>query len=66
MLQVVSFKTSTIKIVNEKMLVIKFKAISLLQVKNLKISTVREPDWRKINLPPALESVSFICVLYSA
>ncbi|XP_068008138.1 nuclear protein AMMECR1 isoform X2 [Melanerpes formicivorus] len=40
-------------------------AVSLLQVKSLKILTISEPSWRKINLPPALKSVSFKCVLYS-
>lgn len=63
---VVSFKTSAIKMVNEKKLIIKFKAISLLKVKSLKILTISEPDWRKNSLPPALESISFKCILYSA
>lgn len=52
--------------VNEKKLLIKFKTISLLGVKRLKILTISEPDWMKNNLPPELESVSFRCMLYSA
>jgi len=52
MFLVVSFKTSASKMVSEKKLVIKFKAVSLLKVKTLKILTTSEPDWRKNNLPP--------------
>lgn len=63
MFLVVSFKTLAIKTVNEKKLIIKFKAISLLKVKSLKILTITEPDWRK---NPALESLSFKYMLYSA
>lgn len=47
--------------VSEKKLIIKFKAISLLKVKSLKVLTIGEPDWRKANLPSALES-NFVSV----
>lgn len=40
----VSFKTSAFKMVSEKNLVIKFKVISLLRVKRLKILTISEAD----------------------
>lgn len=52
MFLVVSFKTSAIKMVNEKKLIIKFRAISLLKVKSPKILTITEPDWRKKQLGP--------------
>lgn len=60
MFLVVSFKTSAIRTVSEKKLIIKFKAVSLLKVKSLKVLTVGEPDWlRKPTCPLRWRALHF-------